>query len=151
VTDWLPIQQWILSLRNEGIFFFLLHHTSGDAKKQFGTIAHNLVAQTVISLQKIDDEEDTGRIKVIYQKKREFETGMKSFEAINHMNGSWGLNEIENSTYQEVVALYKLNATGLQIAKTLNISPPAVSKHKKRAIEKGDLKINKYGKIENLD
>ncbi len=151
VTDWIPIQEWIKALRRQGVFFFLLHHTSGDVTKQYGTIAHNTAANTVISLQKIDDDEETGRIKVIYQKLRDAVPGTKTFEARNNLDGSWSLNEIEQSTYDQVLAWFKLGATGLQIAKTLNISAPAVSKHKKRAIEKGDLRVNKYGKIENLD
>lgn len=117
-TDWYPIQQWILALRQKGIFFFLLHHAGSDSTKQLGTSARIIIAHTVISLRKNEDDDKEGVLKVSYQKCRDMsKEESRPFIAINNFDGTWAREDIEPDLEKEIIYYSQKGLKPLQIAK----------------------------------
>ena len=136
-TEWNPIQQMLLQLRAKGIFSWLVHHAGADGTKQRGVSARMDAMNTVISLQKFDDEEKAGSIKVVYQKARHFYgNDALDFEAKNHFDGEWSFKDFEISFDDQVWKMIQLKWKDKEIMEELKCSRMRVHRAKKR-LEKG--------------
>jgi hypothetical protein len=69
--SWLPIQQWVLSLRRQGISVLLIHH-AGRNGEQRGTSRREDILDTMITLRHPEDYDpsDAARFEVHYTKFR---------------------------------------------------------------------------------
>lgn len=125
--EWDPIQEWFGILNDLGIAIILIHHAGADATKQRGVTARNDAVHTAISLQKLNIDEEDGKIKIVYQKKRFFYGNeAASFEARNHFNGEWSFREMEISFDEKVYELLKRGDKVTQIVADLKTSRATV-------------------------
>lgn len=140
--SWIPVQEWILSLRRRNIAVLLVHH-AGKGGAQRGTSKREDVLDTVLSLRRPDDYQatDGARFEVHYEKARGlFGDDAKPFEAkLEVRNGvaSWTLRDLDDCITQRVAALLAEGLKQREIAAELGVGVATVNRHKKKAEEQG--------------
>ena len=114
---WLPVQEWILSLRRRGMSALLVHHANKGGGQR-GTSSREDVLDTVISLRRPQDyrPEEGARFEVHLEKARGIiGDDAKPFEAKLIQNGDalvWACRDIED---MELEMVARLHADGLPI------------------------------------
>jgi len=142
--SWLPIADWILSLRRRGIAVILVHH-AGKGGQQRGTSKREDLLDVVIGLSRPKDYDPTqGAVFIAeFTKSR----GLKgdAVEGLELQLGgtedraSWVFRTVESSTYDRVVALAKEGLNQSEIANELELNKSNVSRHLRKARELGDV------------
>ncbi|MHA1575145.1 MAG: AAA family ATPase [Alphaproteobacteria bacterium] len=110
VEGWLPIQEWLLSLRRRGKSALLVHH-SGKNGQQRGSSAKEDILDLSLMLKRPDDynKKDGAVFEVHFSKARGlFGEDAEPFIA-SYFNDKWQMREIENKT----VLAHKLQGEGL--------------------------------------
>jgi hypothetical protein len=142
--SWLPVADWILSLRRRGIAVVLVHH-AGKGGQQRGTSKREDLLDVVIGLSRpMDYEPSQGAVFVAeFTKARnlagegaeslEFKLGGDDNRAV------WTWRTVESSTYDRVVALTKEGLKPSEICAELEINKSTVSRHLRKARELGDV------------
>jgi putative DNA primase/helicase len=151
VSSWLPVQNWLLSLRWKGIAVLLVHH-SGKAKDdggnyvQRGSSAREIVIESTLMLKrpKRYSAEQGCVFEGHFLKNRGFSGPQAApFEMTLQSDSSqsvWEHKCLEAKTYDRVVDLYNDGIKeSREIATELDISRQAVEKHIKRAKKEGDI------------
>lgn len=136
--SWLPVQEWILSLRRRGISVLMLHH-GGKSGAQRGTSKREDVLDTVICLKRPSDYEvDEGaRFEVHLDKCRGiYGDDARPFEArlnINENTASWDVREVEADLVEQVIKRLIEGASQRKIASEFGINVTRVNRIAKRA------------------
>lgn len=141
--EWKIIQDWFLYLRSIGKTIFLIHHAGKDKLGYRGTSRMIDCVNTAISLQTIDEDSpndqqiECKRIKVSYQKSRDF--GGKdalSFE-INLLDNKWNYQSIELTEMEKVIESTKAGMSQREIAKEMLCSQKKINNLLKKAKRDG--------------
>ncbi len=142
--SWLPIADWILSLRRRGIAVILIHH-AGKGGQQRGTSKREDLLDVVISLSRPKDYDPTqGAVFVAEFTKSRALTG-DAVEGLELQLGgtedraTWAFRTVESSTYDRIVALTKEGLSQSEIANELDLNKSNVSRHLRKARELGDV------------
>jgi putative DNA primase/helicase len=124
--SWLPIQEWVLSLRRRGVSVLFDHH-AGKGGAQRGTSRREDVLDTVIALRHSDDYNpaDGARFEVHFEKARNIHGhDVEPFEVrMETRNGAavWLMNSLENVTEAKAKALFADGMSISDVAKELGI------------------------------
>ena len=148
--SWLPIQNWLLSLRSLGKSVLQIHH-AGKSGQQRGTSRREDVLDTVISLKRPRDyiQAEGARIEFHFEKSRAIlGDEVKPFEARieskTNKDGlellKWTWKSLEDSTYDSVCRLANEGLENWEICKELEIHKSTVSRYVKRGKEEGIIK-----------
>jgi DNA-binding NarL/FixJ family response regulator len=148
--SWLPIQNWMLSLRSKGKSVLLIHH-AGKNGLQRGTSRREDVLDTVISLKRPKDyiQEEGARIEFHFEKSRSllgeevkpFEARLESKtnkEGLKLLNWTW--KSLKDSTFESVCRLANEGLDNWEIAQDLDIHKSTVSRYVQRGKGEGVIK-----------
>jgi AAA domain/Bacterial regulatory protein, arsR family len=142
--SWLPVGDWILSLRRRGIAVVLIHH-AGKGGQQRGTSKREDLLDVVIGLSRpIDYEPSQGAVFVAEFTKARNLTGDDAESIELKLGGTderaaWTWQTVEGSTYQRVLTLTKEGLKQTEIASELELNKSTVSRHLRKARALGDL------------
>lgn len=142
--SWLPVADWILSLRRRGIAVVLIHH-AGKGGQQRGTSKREDLLDVVIGLSRPNDYDPSqGAVFVTEFTKARNLTGSDAESLELRLGGdedraSWAWSTVESSTYDRVVALTKDGLKPGEICAELEINKSTVSRHLRKARELGDV------------
>ncbi len=131
--SWLPVQEWILTLRRRGISVLLIHH-AGKNGGQRGTSAKEDILDTVIQLRRPNDysPEQGARFEVHLTKARGIVgDAAEPFEAqliTNDGVSTWTVKSIEDSRAEQIRLLADEGLNMREIAEEMGISKSAVSR-----------------------
>lgn len=145
--SWLPMQEWMLSLRRRSISVLVVHH-AGKSGVPRGTSRREDVLDTVISLKRPNDYHgsDGARFEVEYIKARGvYGDDAKPFEAkLEIRDGAtlWTVRDIEDRITEQVAELLSENLTRRQIAIELGCGLATVQRHTRKAQNLGLLGRN---------
>ena len=148
--SWLPIQNWLLSLRSLGKSVLQIHH-AGKSGQQRGTSRREDVLDTVISLKRPRDyiQAEGARIEFHFEKSRAIlGDEVKPFEAILESKTNkeglellkWTWKSLEDSTYDSVCRLANEGLENWEICKELEIHKSTVSRYVQRGKREGTIK-----------
>ena len=148
--SWLPMQNWLLSLRSLGKSVLLIHH-AGKSGQQRGTSRREDVLDTVISLKRPTDyiQEEGARIEFHFEKNRALlGDEVKPFEARLESNTNkdgletlkWTWKSLEDSNFVKVCGLSNAGLKNWEIVKELEIDKSTVSRYVQRGKEEGTIK-----------
>ncbi len=143
--SWSPISTWALKMRKQGRSVLFVHH-SGKSGHQRGTSKKEDILDTVLNLKRPADYEPSqgACFEIQFEKARSLageET--KPFEArLCEIEGrqTWTMQDLEDSTFERVIALAKLKLTGKKIAEELHVHESTVCRHLQSARAQGLLK-----------
>ena len=135
--SWLPLQEWLLSLRRQGRTVALLHH-SGKGGAQRGTSAHEDILDTVMRLKAPgDDHPSTGaRFVVEFEKNRNAHgEAVEPFE-LSLVPGSgggltWARRSVEDAITRQAAELFADRLSVRDVAAELGISKSRAHRLKK--------------------
>ena len=148
--SWLPIQNWLLSLRSMGKSVLLIHH-AGKGGQQRGTSRREDVLDTIINLKRPTDykEEEGVRIEFHFEKCRSLlGDDVKAFEAKLESKANkedvqlhkWTWKSLKDSTYESVLRLANEGLDNWEISKELEIHKSTVSRYVQSGKGKGAIK-----------
>lgn len=142
--SWLPVADWILSLRRRGIAVVLIHH-AGKGGQQRGTSKREDLLDVVIGLSRPSDYDPSqGAVFVAEFTKARNLTGSDAESLELQLKGdedraTWTWRTVESSTYDRVVALTKEGLKPGEICVELEVNKSNVSRALRKARELGDL------------
>jgi len=142
--SWLPVADWILSLRRRGIAVVLIHH-AGKGGQQRGTSKREDLLDVVIGLSRPTDYEPSQGAVFVAEFTKARNLAGDDAESIELKLGGtddravWTWQTVEGSTYDRVVALAKEGLRPGEIAAELAINKSSVSRHLRKARELGDV------------
>lgn len=131
--SWMPIQEWLLTLRRKSISVLLIHH-AGKNGNQRGNSKKEDLLDTVVALKKPAkyDPSEGARFEIHYEKARGFHgDDAKSFEASVRQSENkitWLVKEIENVLFDQALVLKEQGYTQRDIAADLKISLSSVNR-----------------------
>ncbi len=139
--SWLPMQEFLLSLRKRGISVLMIHHANKSGGQR-GTSKREDLLDTVIELKRSQgyDSKDGARFEVHYTKNRDFcGDESKAFEA--WLTGdmgklTWKIKELEDLQLEEALNLEESGLTQREVASVMGISPSSVNRLLKKAKQK---------------
>jgi len=141
--SWQSVQQWAIRQRSKGRSIIFIHH-SGKSGQQRGTSRREDALNTVITLKHSSDySPDQGAcFEVHFEKSRDAHgDDVAPFRArlMTDDKGKqyWETQPLTESTYEQTIQFFKDGLTQAQISTKLNVGPPAISKHIKRARKNG--------------
>jgi len=141
--SWLPVQEWLLRLRQQHRSVLLNHH-AGKSGAQRGTSRREDLLDTTIALQHPSDyiASEGLRCEVRYEKARSFHGDeAKPFEVRMLLEGegaaTWTTKDSEDSLLERAVALFREGATVRGTAEELGISRSRAERLKKKAQTQG--------------
>lgn len=138
--SWLPVQEWILSMRRRGISVLLIHHANKGGGQR-GTSSREDVLDTVISLRRPQDyqPEEGARFEIHLEKARGIVgEDAKPFEAyLKHENATvnWLCRDVEDVDLELVESLLSEGKTIRAIADEVGLSKSRVGRLVKKIKE----------------
>jgi putative DNA primase/helicase len=139
-TSWIPVQQWALGLRRQGISVLFVHH-AGKNGTQRGTSKREDILDTVIKLKRPSDYEPTmGACFELYFEKARGMVGEAVPIRCQLVEDKWIYEAVEISNYQRLLELYKGGMSQKDIAEELGLSKGQVSKLMKKAKALGEIR-----------
>jgi putative DNA primase/helicase len=149
---WVPMQNWLLKLRRQGIAVLLVHH-AGNNGRQRGTSRREDALDTVIALRRPEDysPEQGARFEVHLEKLRNRVDGNAAapFEATLETMGSdsidcvrWLHSDLRPPILQQASALFRDGLSVRDVAAALRISKTEAGRLRLRALD-GGLLVNK--------
>ena len=135
--SWLPVQQWVLSLRRRGISVLLIHH-AGRNGEQRGTSRREDVLDTMITLRRADDytESEGARFEIHFTKARSIHgKDAEPFEVRMHTESGaaiWTMSDLDDVTESRVRSLLDDGLSIREAAKELGIHRSRVERIKNR-------------------
>src|SRR3984893_18248235 len=144
---WVPMQNWLLSLRRRGISVLLVHH-AGTNGRQRGTSRREDALDTVIALRRPDDysPEQGARFEIHFEKLRNrvdragaapFEASLETFAADGAEGIHWSCCDLKPPLLTHAAELFGEGLTVREVAATLRISKSEVGRLRKRAFDDG--------------
>lgn len=142
--SWLPIADWILSLRRRGMAVVLIHH-AGKGGQQRGTSKREDLLDVVIGLSRPADYDPSQGAVFVAEFTKARNLSGNDAEGIELQLGgdedraTWTWRTVESSTYDRVVALAKEGLKQADIAFELGVNKSNVSRAMRKARELGDI------------
>jgi putative DNA primase/helicase len=144
---WVPMQNWLLKLRRQGIAVLLVHH-AGTNGRQRGTSRREDALDTVIALRRPEDysPEQGARFEVHFEKLRNRvqADAVVPFEAklvavLPNRNGGvrWLDRDLRPPILKQATALFLNGLTVREVASTLRISKTEAGRLRVRALDAG--------------
>ncbi|MBU4154057.1 MAG: AAA family ATPase [Proteobacteria bacterium] len=141
--SWLSVSEWALRHRAAGRSILFIHH-SGKSGNQRGTSKREDLLDTVICLKHPADYDPSqgAQFEVNFEKARGLHgDDVRPFEArlITDDKGrpSWTIRDVEDSTLERCVELFKLGLKQAEIAVELDINKSNVSRALRKAEQQG--------------
>jgi putative DNA primase/helicase len=142
---WVPMQNWLLKLRREGIAVLLVHH-AGVNGRQRGTSRREDALDTVIALRRPEDysPEQVARFEIHFEKLRNRVEGIgaSSFEATLEPSVADGIEGIKwldrdlvPPILKQAASLFAEGATVREVAARLRISKSEAGRLRLRAMQ----------------
>jgi putative DNA primase/helicase len=140
---WVPMQNWLLKLRRQGVAVLLVHH-AGTNGRQRGTSRREDALDTVIALRRPEDysPEQGARFEIHFEKLRNRvdSAGAIPFEARveNVGNGIlWTSTDLKPPLLTQAAELFGEGRTVREVASALRISKSEAGRLRLRALEEG--------------
>ena len=146
---WVPVQNWLLQLRRQGIAVLLIHH-AGTNGRQRGTSRREDALDTVIALRRPDDysPEQGARFEVHFEKLRNrvdsagagpFEVSIETIMAGGQEGIRWCSHDLTPRMLKRATELFAEGLTVREVAATLRISKSEAGRLRLRALADGIL------------
>ena len=144
---WVPMQNWLLKLRRQGIAVLLVHH-AGTNGRQRGTSRREDALDTVIALRRPEDysPEQGARFEVHFEKLRNrvdgdaavpFEAKLDAISADETAGVRWMDYDLRPPVLQQAAQLFKDGLSVRDVAGTLRVSKTEAGRLRLRAIADG--------------
>ena len=144
---WVPMQNWLLKLRRQGIAVLLVHH-AGTNGRQRGTSRREDALDTVIALRRPEDysPEQGARFEVHFEKLRNrvdgdgaiaFEAKLESFGGDGSDGVRWSAHDESPPMFKRATELFQEGLTVREVAATLHISKSEAGRIRLRATDEG--------------
>jgi putative DNA primase/helicase len=140
---WVPMQNWLLKLRRQGVSVLLVHH-AGTNGRQRGTSRREDALDSVIALRRPEDysPEQGARFEVHFEKLRNRVDGGGAipFEACVENVGTgicWSLLDLKPPLLLQAAELFADGLTVREVAATLRISKSEAGRLRLRALADG--------------
>jgi putative DNA primase/helicase len=140
---WVPIQNWLLRLRRQGIAVLIVHH-AGTNGRQRGTSRREDALDTVIALRRPDNysPEQGARFEIHFEKLRNRVEGDGSipFEARveNIRDGTcWSSSDLKTPLLMQAAELFGEGMTVREVASALRVSKSESGRLRQRALAEG--------------
>ncbi len=148
---WVPMQNWLLKLRRQGIAALLVHH-AGTNGRQRGTSRREDALDTVVALRRPEDysAEQGARFEVHFEKLRNrvdsdgataFEARIESFVSDRGDGIRWSTQDLRPPIFKQAAALFREGLTVREVAAALHISKTEAGRLRLRALDEGLLLI----------
>jgi putative DNA primase/helicase len=148
---WVPMQNWLISLRRQGISVLLVHH-AGTNGRQRGTSRREDALDTVIALRRPEDysPEQGARFEVHFEKLRNrvegagavsFEAKLEPFVAEGQEGVRWSSQDLSPPVFKRATELFQDGLTVREVAAVLHISKTESGRMRLRALNEGLLVI----------
>jgi len=140
-ANWIPVQEWLVRLRTNGVSVLLIHHEGKGDGGQRGTTKRTDIVNTHIQLLRPKDYEDGqgARFEVRVVKGRNI-SGKDGFPFEAWLKDDiWIEREIDQSIYERVVLNLKNRMSLGEIAEDLDISKSYTSKLAQKALREGQI------------
>jgi putative DNA primase/helicase len=144
---WVPMQNWLLKLRRQGIAVLFIHH-AGNNGRQRGTSRREDALDTVIGLRRPEDyaPEQGARFEIHCEKLRNrpngagaipFEANLESFVADGWEGNRWSSRDLVPPILKRAAALFTEGLTVRDVAATLRISKTEAGRLRVQALDDG--------------
>jgi putative DNA primase/helicase len=140
---WVPMQNWLLRLRRQGVSVLLVHH-AGTNGRQRGTSRREDALDTVIALRRPEDysPEQGARFGIHFEKLRNRVDGVGAipFEARVENSGSgihWSSSDLKPPLLAKAAELFAEGLTVREVAAILRVSKSEAGRLRLRALEEG--------------
>ena len=144
---WVPMQNWLIRLRRQGIAVLLVHH-AGTNGRQRGTSRREDALDTIIALRRPEDysPEQGARFEVHFEKLRNrvdgdgaiaFEAKLESFRDDGSDGVRWSAHDQRPPTFKRAAELFREGFTVREVAATLHISKSEAGRIRLRATDEG--------------
>jgi putative DNA primase/helicase len=144
---WVPMQNWLLKLRRQGIAVLLVHH-AGVNGRQRGTSRREDALDTVIALRRPEDysPEQGARFEVHFEKLRNrvegagaipFEASIETVTADGEEGVRWSSRDLEPPILKRATGLFADGPTVREVAAILRVSKSEAGRLRLRALEEG--------------
>jgi putative DNA primase/helicase len=151
---WVPMQNWLLKLRRQGVAVLLVHH-AGTNGRQRGTSRREDALDAVFALSRPEDySPDQGaRFEVHFEKLRNrvdgdaavpFEAKLKAISADETAGVRWLDHDLRPPVLQQAAQLFKDGLSVREVAGTLRVSKTEAGRLRLRAVADG-LLVFGYG------
>ena len=149
IDAWVPMQNWLLQLRRQGVAVLLIHH-AGTNGRQRGTSRREDALDTVIALRRPDDysPEHGARFEVHFEKLRNrvdgagaspFEVSIETITAGGQEGIRWCSRDLTPPMLKRAIELFAEGLTVREVATTLRISKSEAGRLRLRALADGIL------------
>jgi putative DNA primase/helicase len=141
---WVPMQNWLLKLRRQGVAVLLVHHAGVNGRRR-GTSRREDALDTVIALRRPEDysPEQGARFEVHFEKLRNRvdSAGAVPFEASITADGEegirWCTRDITPPILKRASELFGDGLTVREVASILRVSKSEAGRLRLRALEEG--------------
>jgi putative DNA primase/helicase len=140
---WVPIQNWLLKLRRQGVSVLLVHH-AGTNGRQRGTSRREDALDTVIALRRPEDyiPDQGARFEVHFEKLRNRVDGIGAvpFEAsVESVESSvrWSSSDLKPPLLMQAAELFGDGLTVREVASALRIGKSEAGRLRLRALAEG--------------
>jgi putative DNA primase/helicase len=144
---WVPMQNWLLKLRRQGISVLLVHH-AGTNGRQRGTSRREDALDTVIALRRPEDysPEQSARFEVHFEKLRNrvdgddavpFEARLGAISADEDDGVRWSAQDLRPPIFKQALELFQDGFSVREVAAALHISKTEVGRLRLKAVGQG--------------
>jgi putative DNA primase/helicase len=156
---WVPMQNWLLSLRRQGISVVLIHH-AGVNGRQRGTSRREDALDTVIALRRPEDysPEQGARFEIHFEKLRNrvdgegavpFEASLESFAVEGQDAIRWSSRNLIEPILKRAAQLFAEGHTVREVAATLRVSKSEAGRLRLKALDEGLLMPDEGPELNN--
>lgn len=138
--SWLPLQEWALDLRRQGLSVLFIHH-AGKGGTQRGTSRREDVLDTVIALRhsKDYDPRDGAQFEVHFEKSRNLAGDEVCSIQAKLTDKGWTSERLEDSRDTKIIQLNREGLSQSDIAEELGVNKSTVSRRMKQLKAEGRL------------